>query len=253
MQYYELHENKYKKCFEQNISSWDEGLGQAPDFESFCLRPFLVKAMQQSLFSSTDKKGLELGCGTGPACCFLSQQGFQMEGIDISTTAITIAKKEAEQRQLSIQYQAVDLCQTNLPKENYDIILDGHCLHCIVFEQERTRLYQNIHQALKPTGYFWIATMVGNPEVKWKENFFYDEEGILWFEWNKDPAKYPQAKEIHGRLYLPQRRIYPKVSYLLEELEKNHFQVIWSELEKGNNGEPDEYFAVCQPLKKPML
>jgi SAM-dependent methyltransferase len=245
MRYYELHEKFYQKCKDQGKDAWDVALGQSPSFEAFCLRPFAEKMLQLFPFpQKTTLRALEVGCGTGPLCCFLAEKGFITEGIDVSSTAIQIAKEQAQQRNLSIQYRVADLCQS-LGESLYDLVVDGHCLHCIVFEKDRQLALTHIHQSLKPEGKFWIETMLAQPEMTLKT----DENGILWKEVS-EKQNYPEIVFSEGKFYLPTRKIVQNVETIEKELQEQHFKIVWSHIDFGENRhDPASYQAFCIPLK----
>ena len=128
MPYYEGHEHAYKKLEAEGASCWDRTA-----YEQFCLRPFLEAALARLMFGSAKPSALELGCGTGPAACFLAERGFEVEGVDISETAVRLAAAQALSRGLSARFSKADVCHLE-GAAAYDLILDGHCLHCIVHD-----------------------------------------------------------------------------------------------------------------------
>lgn len=69
-------------------------------------------------FVSARGYALDAGCGcNGRFDEFLSQQGFIVEGVDVSARMIALAR----QRQPSMQFYHADLCQWDLPRK-YDFI-----------------------------------------------------------------------------------------------------------------------------------
>lgn len=48
---------------------------------------------------------------------------------------------------------------TQIPGE-YDVVLDGHCLHCIIGD-DRARMLANVHRALVPSASLFVSTMCG--------------------------------------------------------------------------------------------
>jgi len=69
-------------------------------------------------------KVLEIGCGTGNDINYLSKKGFDVTGMDISQTAIDIAKRNNQ----NAKFIVGDINE-DLPNEKYDIIYDRGCLH----------------------------------------------------------------------------------------------------------------------------
>ena len=52
--------------------------------------------------------------------------------------------------------------------ESFDIVIDGHCLHCIVGE-DRKKVLSETRRVLKPGGFLYVSTMCGevkDPEMK---------------------------------------------------------------------------------------
>jgi len=86
MKYYSSHEDAYKKIKKNNLTSWDEFAKQSDSFENFCLKEYLLIALEK-IKPAADARILEIGCGTGPVSCFLAQQGYIVDGFDISQTA----------------------------------------------------------------------------------------------------------------------------------------------------------------------
>ena len=85
----------------------------------------------------------------------LAERGFIVTGLDISEAAIAWASERASGVARFIVGDAVE----SIPGE-YDFIVDGHCLHCIIGE-DRQRLLTNVHNALAARGRFFVSTMCG--------------------------------------------------------------------------------------------
>ena len=66
MKYYESHEDCYKKVKKSKTSSWDEFQKKADRFENFCMKEFLVTALD-TILPKSKARVLDIGCGTGPA------------------------------------------------------------------------------------------------------------------------------------------------------------------------------------------
>lgn len=88
---------------------------------------------------------LDLGCGTGFTTKSLSTLGVA-EGIDLSSTAIDIAKAEYP----GISFRAGDLYDLTLSDEPLDLVV---CQEVIPHVSDQPRLVKKIADALKPGGY----------------------------------------------------------------------------------------------------
>ncbi|BCY10382.1 bifunctional 2-polyprenyl-6-hydroxyphenol methylase/3-demethylubiquinol 3-O-methyltransferase UbiG [Actinoplanes sp. L3-i22] len=72
-------------------------------------------------------KVLDLGCGTGDLACTLARRGYHVTGIDISPTAIDLARKKAAG--LTARFDVQDATKLNLPNAPFDTIFDSGLLH----------------------------------------------------------------------------------------------------------------------------
>jgi SAM-dependent methyltransferase len=244
MKYYELHEQAYKQLKQKGNDSWDQFLGQAEDYDNFCLKDFMDFGLSRYKGDKSKSAALEIGCGTGPASSYLSKNGFSVDGIDISQTAIEVAKKEAEKRGLDVNFFQGDICNDDLGSKTYDVVVDGHCLHCIVTHEDREKVLKNILKLLKPKGQFWIDTMLG-----WDGCEFggqrWDEDGVLWTKVGNH-TNYENVKEVDGQMMLAHRRVYRDKSMLENELKAAGFKIEWSKVEEPEQqGHPSAYQAIC--------
>ena len=113
MNYYEIHEQAYKELKKQGHQSWDQFLGQASDFESF---------------SKKEPMALELGCGTGPVSYFLVKNGFKnVDGIDISSTAVEVAKEQAKLRNFKANFEIIWSDTTKVEENNHPLSYQAIC------------------------------------------------------------------------------------------------------------------------------
>ena len=246
MHYYEGHEQAYKQLQENGQHTWDLMCSEKYDFEDFSLKPFLEECLMKCEFSTEIPAALELGCGTGPASCFLAQQGFKMTGVDVSQTAISMAKEQAASRGLNVNYLVADICQDSLGEQLYDLVIDAHCLHCIVYKEERTKAYSAIYAALKAGGYFWIDSMIAYTGMRTREGSLCDNNGVIWSKLSK-PGNFHQEKEIDGEWYLPTRIIITDEDQFRQELDAAGFIIEWSGLKAPNDCAT--YQAICsKPL-----
>jgi len=245
MKYYEAHDREYKKLFKAGRVAWDEG-----DYESFDMLGLVERFLKESNFSPSVCRALDLGCGTGGLACYLSMQGFNVTAIDISATAIREAKKQAEYRNLNIDFQVADLCSIELPKDSFDLITDNHFLHCIVFPGERKRVLWNIYNTLKPDGEYWIEVMVGHPQMKPRAEWNMDADGVTWMVVGDD-ERTEECVEHNGRILCPIRRIQPCEQILMDEIQEAGLAIIWHETSPPVNENDTGTFRAKYHKKQP--
>jgi ubiquinone/menaquinone biosynthesis C-methylase UbiE len=104
---------------------------------------------------------LELGCGDGANALWIAQMGYEVSGVDIAPFAIEWAQKKARTHKLTIDFQVGSVLDlANYADKTFDIVLDGHCLHCII-GNDRVLCLNSARQVLKPGGILHINTMCG--------------------------------------------------------------------------------------------
>src|SRR6516225_2247754 len=108
---YRADEEVFQKLRAAGKTSWDEQADPEANFERFVMRPFLEATLAQMPPASNGRSALEIGCGSGPICCFLAARGWAVRGIDVSPTALEMARQNAAQRGLNVQFDAADICK----------------------------------------------------------------------------------------------------------------------------------------------
>jgi SAM-dependent methyltransferase len=93
-------------------------------------------------------KAIDLGCGTGNYAIYLSSQGFDVTGVDISPKAIEIAKENARKKGIGCNFVVADLLEDfGQIGETFDFAYDWELLHHI-FPEKRKRYAENINMLL---------------------------------------------------------------------------------------------------------
>ncbi len=103
---------------------------------------------------------LELGCGAGNVSLWLAREGFDVTGVDIAPTAIAWAHERAAGAARFVVGSVLDLAA--FPDAAFDLIVDGHCLHCII-GADRARCLASAWRVLRPGGRLCVRTMCGDP------------------------------------------------------------------------------------------
>ncbi len=104
---------------------------------------------------------LDLACGSGRNALALAAAGFETTAIDISETAISMGKRIAEERGLSVEWRVADLDALQLKPESFDLIT------CFRFRSES--LWPRLAGALTTNGWliaehhFRTSLPVGGP------------------------------------------------------------------------------------------
>ncbi|MBS0198467.1 MAG: class I SAM-dependent methyltransferase [Planctomycetes bacterium] len=176
---YQADDRVFQKLRAAGKTSWDEQADPHATFDRFVMRPFLEESLAALTKPLHGLSALEIGCGSGPIACFLAAHGLEVRGIDVAPTALEMARQHAAARGLTVRFDAADICLLPEQPDRYDLIIDGHCLHCIVQDDHRSGALGSIHRLLKPGGLFLIETMIAHEGLVVAGNYRIDAEGVL--------------------------------------------------------------------------
>lgn len=97
-------------------------------------------------------KTIDLGCGIGYYAIYLASRGFDVTGIDISPTAIKIAKEKAEGKRVKCNFIVADvLGSMDEVKDTFDFAYDWSLLHH-VYPEWRNKYFRNVNRMLNSGG-----------------------------------------------------------------------------------------------------
>lgn len=239
--YYDFHERAYQDIKNQGYISWDK----SKKFSEIMAKEtqiFLDKIVSEYFNQKLElgaMKALDLGCGTGTTSFYFSEKKFEVTGVDISKTAIEIANKLAKENGFSIDFKIHDILNLSLLNEKFDLIYDSHCLHCIVFDEERAQALNEIKTCMNKNSIFILDTMAFSEKMSLinPPNSFlrFDENYILWHQANDLNIQGTTSSE--GKNWCAQRRIKPAVK-IIDEVKLAGFQIIASDLIQQKNEEP---------------
>lgn len=163
------HDRAYqRKRSDPNFVGWNSA-----DDVADVWRHSWLPLLQKKAFPQQGKL-LELGCGAGNLSICFAQAGYTITGVDIAPTAIEWARDNAAKANANIDFIQADILQlSNIADDSFDIAVDGHCLHCIIGRDHRTRWFQAAHRILKPGGILAINTMCNEipNNAYWQQHF----------------------------------------------------------------------------------
>lgn len=100
-------------------------------------------------------RALVIACGTGRNAIRLAEAGFRVEGVDISSVAISRAEAEASRRGVDVDWRVADLDDVDLEPSAYDLIT--------VFRYRNRPLLSRLPGALAPDGHLLIEHHLQTP------------------------------------------------------------------------------------------
>lgn len=112
-----------------------------------------IPAMKKLIGDVKGKKLLDAGCGFGSYAIYCAQQGADVTAVDISPTMIELARKEAAEAGVEIDFQAADAAHLeNIPNDSFDMVISSvaACFNIPTFFKEMARV-------LKPGGAFCFS------------------------------------------------------------------------------------------------
>ena len=234
MRYYELHDTEYIKRLGNGQQGWDAG-----DYDDFFMKTFVERSLEAFGRDTKGLRALDLGCGTGALSCLLAERGFDVTGVDISPSAIAYALQISAARELNISFQVLDVCRDPFPEGRFDLVIDSHLLHCIVFADERQHLLSKIRQSLRPEGQFWMETMYLPEGQAPKPEWHLDDRGVVWHR-HDGHIQCEHNVERDGCWWTPLRFIALCPQVLLDELAQAGLGIIewdtYAPLEPGDTG-----------------
>ena len=118
-----------------------------------------VKFLKKQKFLFEGKSVLDLGSGTGRNSFYFTELGASVTSIEISHTAIDMAREYAKADNLQIKYVHQSMGETfPVPDKSVDIVLDITSSNSLT-EKEREVYLAETARVLKPDGYFFVKTL----------------------------------------------------------------------------------------------
>ena len=126
---------------------WDERY--ATDDYIFGTAPNVFLVRQAGLIRS-GMRALAIADGEGRNGVWLAEQGVHVHAVDVSAVALDKARRLAEERRVTLEFEQADVLDWEWPKETYNLVV-------AIFIQfapppERDRIIAGIRRCLKPGG-----------------------------------------------------------------------------------------------------
>ena len=159
---YALHDEVYKdRRGREDYVGWDDAK---------CFEEANVIVREVMAWPEVPRSGrlLEIGCGAGNHLVPLAPQ-FDLAGMDISPTAVEWANERAREAGVTADVRVGDVRDLPWDDASFDVVRDGHLLHCIIGDDRPTVLAE-ARRVLKPGGTFMVFTMCGDkglPADQW--------------------------------------------------------------------------------------
>lgn len=102
-----------------------------------------------------DIKILEIGCGAGNNCWFVAREGFEVTGIDGSSSAIDFAKERFKAEGLNGNFIVGDFTSLPFDSNEFDIVFDRGSIVCCNLQGGKKAISE-ANRVLKTSGLFFF-------------------------------------------------------------------------------------------------
>lgn len=135
----------------------DDNMQEYQDAELYDTENEMHQADVECLLNFAEQYGgpiVDLACGTGRATIPLAQAGYQVVGIDLSSSMLAQAEKKAASRQVDVTWLQQDCTRFNLPDTSPLIFSVGNSFQHILTNQEQEDFLKSVAQHLSAQGRF---------------------------------------------------------------------------------------------------
>ena len=152
-------------------------------------------------------KVLDIGCGEGFYSVYLASKGFDVTGIDISETAIRMAKENAIKQNVKINFFALDVIDLEKINDKFDFIFEWAILHHILPEK-RQKYVENIKVLLNNGGkYLSVCFNIQNSDFGAKNK----EVRII-----PEGAKMPAGTKLYYSSFEKMKQLFEQNFHIIE-------------------------------------
>lgn len=143
-------EEGYKKRYKTGNTPWDTG------------RPDANLIQTVTAMALNPCQALDIGCGTGTNSIWLSQNGFEVTGIDASEIAIQKAIEKASIDNVKGTFIVADIFSNKVVGDSFGFAFDRGCFHSFKAAEERQSFAKSVADHLETDG-LWLS-IIGNAD-----------------------------------------------------------------------------------------
>ena len=191
---------------------------------------------------------LDLGCGEGLYSLLFAAEGYEIVGIDISSSAVKWARRRAtEQRLTNAHFRVGDVTRLgDFASEQFDVVLNVHCYHCLSDTSDRIAHLQEAWRVLMPGGVLVFDNMAAPREEDMPQFRAWhaerhgqveeDETGVTTtidatppFSTHRLAGSEPVEFEIATAVAMA-HRFYSRLEHVLDQLNEVGFEILAAEV-----------------------
>jgi ubiquinone/menaquinone biosynthesis C-methylase UbiE len=183
-----------------DYSMWDKYYHEYPleelGWELGKPRPVLVKYLSKGLLPKGGN-ALDLCCGAGTNTIFLAQSGYNMIGIDISITALSLAKRKAQQAKAEINFLNTSFIDLSFQNGIFNFIFDMGCFHHVEIN-ERPKFIAGLHRVLQNSGFYMLTCFSYRNGPGWKHFTRQQIVDLFWLHFDLGDFQHYSSLEGDG-------------------------------------------------------
>lgn len=127
--------------------------------EEYCLKEESDIVKEFLHFLKKGDRVLDVACGPGNITNFFARRGVKIEGVDLSSGMLAIARKNHPK----IKFRKMDMRKLNYADKSFDALLCSYALYHLTKKQALTAL-KEFNRVLKPGGTLMLIVQEGSGE-----------------------------------------------------------------------------------------
>ena len=227
---YALHEVAYRSIKNSGGNHWADRPGSQDEAPIDIHMKRFFDTLSLTKFFPKEGRVLELGCGSAVFLRWLFEQDYTSysfgAGVDVSPTAIELAMEQSSKYDFDLRVHDHAARDLAFDTNQFDLVVDGHCLHCVTNKATRRDFIDNAARLLAPGGLFVVATMC--TPMNWRAlRANYSKSKVInriHYHPFGSAGDYKDVIEVDGTHYVPQR-YFGHWKDLLSELTKSAFEL----------------------------
>jgi ubiquinone/menaquinone biosynthesis C-methylase UbiE len=162
-EYYELYDDLYRQLDSRGATEWNATAEP--------MRQLVYRSLRESFggepLAARGTRLLDLGCGIGVNAVRFAQSGYAVTGIDISPTAIGMARRLAAEQGVNVDFRVGDVLDLQgIADVSFAVATDIGCLHMLVRAEHRRSYLHSVRRVLEPGGSFFLFNRAAVRDVR---------------------------------------------------------------------------------------
>ena len=131
-------------------------------------------------------KVLDIGIGEGRNALYLAKLGFEVEGIDLSQTAVQRCKELSNKYGVQLKASVNDILSFDISSEKYDLIILSNVLNFFTPDEIR-KIINKVNTGLRKNGLIYITAFnIAEPSIENIKKKYEEIDENTYFNHNKN-------------------------------------------------------------------